>query len=142
MSDTLQNVCVQVATYLRALSGVRAAPDYPPDKIDPFPFVVVYPASGTWEFGVAGEKLGLHVLAVELHVARKDLPRDMQKALDFGDRVPNLLMSKLHNDNKWNGKIDAFGRITYTFGTLGWNGISTLGFKWLVEGVKLRSAIT
>lgn len=143
MADTLQNVCVQVANYLSALTGVRAAPSYAPDKLDPFPFAVVYPGAGVWEFGATpGEKKGLCTIIVEMHVARKDLPKDLEKAMSFGDSVPNLLMSKMVNDNKWNGKIDTFQDITYTFGALGWNGMPTIGYRWTVNGIKLRSNIT
>ncbi len=143
MSDTLQNVCLQVATYLRSLSGVRAAPGYAPDKLDPFPFAVVYPGAGVWQFGATpGEKKALASIIVEMHVARKDLPKDLEKAMAFGDTVPNLLMGKLISDNKWNGKIDTFENITYTFGVLGWNGLMTIGYRWTVNNIKLRSNIT
>lgn len=143
---TLEEVCTQVATYLSTLSGIRAAPAKPPEKLDPLPMAVTYAREGVWEFGAAGVKRGLHVIVVDIHVARKDLPKDVDAAMNFSDSVPNLLMLKNQNDRTasggWNGTISTFERITYFFGPMKWADLDTLGFRFRVEGVKVESAIT
>ncbi len=140
---TLATVIDQVQAYMRTLSGIRAAPDEMPERVNVFPFVIARPGDGTWEFGADGTKKGLHNIVVELHVARKDLPRDIATALPYCDSVPNLLMNKLLNDNKWNGTIDTFRDITYRFTVWEWSPeLKTIGFEFTIHDVKVQSTIT
>jgi hypothetical protein len=138
----LQEAIAKVQTYMAALSGIRAAPAFPPEKLDPFPFSVAYAGGGVWEPGPAGVKTGLHIIVVEVHVARGDLSHAVEKAMSFSDSVPNLLFSKLYNDNKWGGTLDTFQKITYTFGPMKWNDVQTIGFRFKVEGIKMQTAVT
>ncbi len=140
---TLAATIDQVQTYMRALSGIRAAPDEIPERVNVFPFVITRPGTGTWEFGAAGDKKGLHNIVIELHVARKDLPRDIATALPYCESIPNLLMYKLLNDNKWNGTVDTIGSIGYRFMVWDWSPeLKTIGFEFTVNGVKILSAIS
>lgn len=142
VTATLDDATKQAVRYVRALPGVRDAPDYPPEELGNYPFALGYVGGGVWKFGPTGVKKGLHTIVVELHVARKDLSKDIKSAMVFSDSIPNLLMSKLLNDNKWNNTIDTFEQITYTFGSLGWNEVATIGFRFRVEGIKMESATT
>ena len=137
----LETVIAQVQTYVGTLAGIRKAPAQPPDQMNAFPFAITYPSSGRWEMTPAGSKTGLHNIAIEIHIMRKDLPRDFDKALDYSDLLPNLLFLKLKDDNKWNFTIDTFAAISYTFGPLGYGGFETLGFRFIVENVKVQSAV-
>ena len=139
---TLNDAIIQVVRYARTLPGVREAPDYPPESLNSYPFVLGFAGGGVWRFGPAGDKKGLHSITLELHVARKDLPKDVEKSMGFSDSIPNLLMSKLINDNKWNNTIDTFDQISYTFGPLGWGNEPTLGFRFKIENIKMQSTIT
>lgn len=142
MTNTLETAILQVAKYLSVLEGMRKIGERPPETINDFPAFVCYASAGVWEFGAAQDKKGLHTIAIEIHVARKDLPKDIQAAMRWSDVVPNLLFYKLLYDNKWNGTIDTFKRITYTFGGLGWGDAATLGFRFRVEDVKMLSEVT
>jgi hypothetical protein len=139
----LDDAIVQVQTYLAALPGIRQAPAYPTDSAPVFPFVISRPGQGTWEFGPDGTKKGLHNIVIELHVARSDLARDVRQINPFCDSIPNLLFSKLINDNKWNGKISTFRSITYRYMTWDWgNNLMTIGIEFTVNEVKMQNAIT
>jgi hypothetical protein len=138
---SLETVIAQVQTYVATLTGIRKAPSQPPEQMNAFPFAISYPSSGTWRMAPAGSKTGLHNIAIEIHVMRKDLPRDFDKAMDYSDILPNLLFLKLKDDNKWNFTIDTFGAISYTFGPLGYGGVDTLGFRFIVEEVKVQSNV-
>jgi hypothetical protein len=127
-----------VATIVRGVSGVRGAPAAVPEDIAAYPFAVTYASGGVWEFGPAGDKKGLHSVTVELHVARKELPRDVAKAMPFGDTIPNALM----RDPTLGGTASTFGRIRYSFGPLGWGGMDTIGFRFVLEDIKVLSAIS
>jgi hypothetical protein len=143
MANELKNVITQVATYLAALSGIRAAPTAPPENIQGnYPFVITRPDTGTFTTMSAAFKRGEHSIVIELHVARKDLPRDVATAMPFCDSIPNLLMSQLFDD-KWGGTIDTFRDISYRFVSWNWEGgLTTIGFEFTVRGIKIQGAIT
>lgn len=135
---TLQSAIAGAQTIVGAISGIRSAPAYPPEELSVFPFAVAYSGGGTWEFGPAGDKKGLHNIIVELHVQRKDLARDVTAAMAYSDSIPNALML----DTTLGGNASTFGRITYVFGPLGYGGIDTIGFRFTIEAVKIISALS
>lgn len=143
MAVTLQGAIDEVMADLKAaLPTVRSAPDDPPEQVNAFPFMTVHAGSGAWEEGPAGMKKGLHSIVVELHVARAaGLARAVSEALGFAESVPNTIF-KGRNTDRFNGTIDTFDRISYTFGPLSWAGVDTFGWVFKVEGVKQQSAIT
>lgn len=136
MAD-LAEVIERVAFIMASVPGIRRAPISPEEQMNVFPFAVVYPLDGESQFGTPGERLELDSLAVELHVARKDLPRDVQGALPFVDSIPDALMEDMVS-TQWAGTIDTFDIISWTFGPLGWGGMDTLGFRFTVSGIKRR----
>jgi hypothetical protein len=62
-----------------------------------FPFTVAYEGAGTWELS-AGQKRWIGDVIVELHMARKDLPRDVAKAAYYSDKVPNAILKEFTSD--------------------------------------------
>lgn len=144
MASELEKAITQIQKYIATLDGIRAAPAVPPENIGGnYPFVLARPGTGTIGFGPTGVKKALHNIVIELHIARKDLPRDIATALPFCDSIPNLLQYKLLNDNKWNGTVDTFESIAYRFMSWDWEGgIKTVGFEFVVNNVKIQSALT
>jgi len=146
---SLSDAIAMVQNYMLTLTGVRGAPANPPDAINAFPFIVCYSQSGTFAINTPEDKIAIHTLVVEVHVARKDLPRDIAAVMAFCESVPNLLFKKFRDDNKWNATIDGFddqSELRYTFGGLGWGQAqgetaNTIGFRFFVP-VKIRSAIS
>lgn len=141
---TLQAAITQAQTYISALSGIRAAPSTPPERVNVFPFVIARPGSGQIEFGATGTQKGLHNIVFELHIARKgDLPREVALTLPYVESIPNLLMYKLLNDSKWNSTISTFRSISYRFMTWDWSPeLMTIGIEFTVNDVKIESALT
>jgi hypothetical protein len=141
---TLQQVIDEIQADLRTISGIRAAPDEAPEQINLFPFVVAYPGAGRWYSDVPGSKILLASVIVELHVARKDLSRDIVAAMTYAESVPNkLLYAVAHTSgDRFNNTVSTLGEINYTFGPLGWGGMDTFGFRWTITGIKLQSNIT
>ena len=137
MAD-LQHAIAYVQDLMEQIEGIRAHPDYPPEQLNVFPFAVAYSGGGLWEFGPGGTRKGLHTIVLEIHVARKDLPRDTQAAMAFSDTVPNVLLA----NPTLGGNVSTFGQIRYTFGPLGWGGEVTYGFRFFIENVKMETAIT
>lgn len=137
MAD-LQDAINYIQTLMIKLQGIRAAPKYPPEDVSVFPFAVCYPGSGLFEFGPGGTKKGLHNITLEIHVARKDLEMDTRAAMRFSDTVPNILLA----NPTLGGNVSTFGQIRYAFGPLGWAGAPTLGFRFILENVKMEVVIS
>jgi hypothetical protein len=137
---TLDDAITAAIGYVGGLTGIQLAPTEPPEKIGDFPFVAGYPSDGEWIETPAGLKTGLHNVIIELHVARKDLPFDYALAIPYVDSIPNVLMSNL--TSKWAGTISTFDRITYRWGEMEWGSQKTLGLQFIVQGVKIQSAVS
>jgi len=136
---TLQKAIDQIQTEVGAISGIRAAPDEPPDQISVYPFAVCFADNGTYDIGPPEVMTGLHTITLELHIARKDLTRDVQKAMVYAKSIPNAIYKGFTDGNL--AAIATLSTIRYEFGALGWGGIDTLGFRFFIEGVKTQDAI-
>jgi hypothetical protein len=138
----LGDAIAQVQTTVLTVTGIKAAPSVPPEQLSgEFPFSVAYPGEGNWTEAVAGLKQILAAIVVEIHFQRGDLPSDVTAALGYGDSIPNALFKKLGTD-KFGGTISAFSNIRYTFGSMDWGSIKTIGWRFFLEGVKIQSAVT
>ena len=141
---TLEAAIAAIQTSIASISGIRSAPALPPEKMTAgvFPFVVAYPDTGTVEVNTPGEMKFLHNIVIEIHVARKDLPRDVDTLYPYAESVPN----KIFTDVTFGGAIQTFGALSYTFGVLNWGdgdtAIQTIGFRWTMEDVKILYIVT
>ena len=137
----LKDAIAEIIDELQTISGIRYAPDALVESAhDQFPFAVVYPLTGAFVGGPATLMKGLHGINIELHVARKDVPRDFSTVMDLIDEIPWQLM-KLRNDGKLT-HMATFGAITYTFGSLAWAGVETLGVTYTINDTKIEREIT
>jgi hypothetical protein len=135
---TLQDAITQVQTIVSGVSGIRAAPNYPPENINDFPFAVAFPGDGEFDIEMGNLSDGIHNIVVELHVARKDLPRDVATAGAYIDSISLALWSK----PTLSGRIRWFKKISYKFGPLGWGGADTLGIRFTIHGIELATSYT
>jgi hypothetical protein len=141
---TLQQAIAAIQADIRALTGIVAAPDYAPEQVNAFPFCIVYPTSGDFVSDIPGSLVGLHTITIELHIARKDLPRDIAQAMVYVESIPNVLLKTIatQGGDRFGGTISTFERITYDFGPLDWGGTQTVGFRFRLVGVKMQKDIT
>jgi hypothetical protein len=136
----LKDAVAEIIDELQTIPEIRRVPDNPPENNDQFPFCVVYPLTGLYTQGPAKLMKGLHSVNIELHVARKDLPRDFSQVMNVIDEIPYQMMKRL-NDGKWSN-LATFGEIEYTFGPLSWAGVDTLGVTYTITNVKVETAIS
>lgn len=134
--STLQQAIANLQTIIGAIPGIRQAPDTAPEKITQFPFAVAYPESGSIDLRSGGWYKGLHTIVLELHVARKDLPRDIATAMPFIESIP----AALDANPTLNGSVDTIvSPVNYQFQELGWEGdVITLGFRFNIQ-VKINT---
>lgn len=139
---TQENAILAVQAIVGALSGINGAPNYPPEQINDFPFAVAYPGDGEHRVGTlvnnTGERKFLGQIVLEVHVSRADLPSAVQASIGFGDTIPNALLK----DPTLNGTVETFASVTQTFGELDWDQTKTLGYRFILNGVKQQTTIT
>ena len=73
---TPEAVVSRLQVIASTVSGVNAAPDALPDQLALFPAAVSYLESFEEDAGMVGSDNIIYTAVTELHVARKDLPRD------------------------------------------------------------------
>ena len=134
----LQAAIDAIQDLMLTISAIREAPDEPPDTINVYPFAVCFASSGAWTPQSAAWKKGLHTITLQVHWARKDLARDVTKAMALVETIPNLLC----NNPTLAGTVDTIVYpLTYTFGALSWGGVDTIGFDFKIP-VKIQSALS
>jgi hypothetical protein len=133
----LQDAIARIQTLVAAVDGIRASPQYLPEAINIFPYSVCYAGNGSYDFGPSGVMKGLHNIILEIHVARKDLPRDTEKVMDYADSIPLAIM----HDPTLGATVSTIGPITYTFGGMQYGDQLTLGFRFTISNVKLMTTI-
>lgn len=110
------------------VDGVRHAPQYPPEQPNDFPFVVVYPATGTIEWESRNHRIDRYDMIIELHVSRQDLPTEFAEAVSYAEAIPTALKDAEAAGDFTN--IDTYGDMTLTFSAMAWGSAETVGFRW------------
>ena len=136
---SLQAAIEAIQDKILAISGIKAASDYPPENVNQFPFAVTYAASGTFNIATYGRRKGLHTIHCEVHFARANLPTAIELAMPYLESIPNALLA----DPKLNSTVDTINALRYSFGVLDWGGMKEahIGFRLEIE-VKIEEAIT
>lgn len=132
--STVAQVLTAVAGKVATITTIKRAPTYPEEQLNVFPFAVIYASSGDEAGNTPGERISLMTVTIELHVARQDMPRDITKAIPYGDSIPDVFF----NDVTIGGVVSTFEGITWTFGALDWGAQKTLGYRFLINGIKRR----
>ena len=136
---SIKTAVQEVVDELRNISDLRRVPDEPPENNNQFPFVIVYPRVGYYMGGPPGLMTGLHGITIELHIARRDLPRDFSEVMDLFDKIPDELYTSL-KDAEFSA-IATFGNIEYEFGPLSYGGVDTLGVTYTMTEVKIQTIL-
>lgn len=139
MSTALETAIAAIQAKVKALEPtIRNAPDQPPENTSVYPFGITYIRRVTYSQQTGTLRTGLHTAAVEIHVARKDLPRDIASAMPYGETLPVALW----NDLALGGKIAHINAIRGTFGAMKWGDQDTLGWDFEIDFKMLNQGIS
>lgn len=121
--------------HARNLSGMRFAPDEPPESVAFFPFAVSYEQQVDYTSNRMGKVLDNVVarLVTEIHVGRSEYQYDIPKVQPFRDAFVNAIRS----DPSLNGEIQIIENVAVTFGFMEWSQIKTMGYRFTVS-VRLK----
>ena len=137
---TLQQTIDQIQDAVGAISGIRLAPDEPPDSAPTWPIAIAYVQSGVFEPLAAEHMQGLHDIAVDLHVPHKDLSRDVAKLMTYVKAIPNAIYGILYDGTIMTTAL-TFQQISYTLTTGVIAEQPTVVLRYVVEGVKTTDAV-
>ena len=137
----LKDACIEIAEEIRTISGIRNAPDVPPESNDLFPFLLTAPGAGVYQQGPAQVMTALNNIEVELHIKRMaDLSRSFSTAWEYVDQIPYELM-KLLNDGGFS-TIKTFGYIERSrFVAMEYGGVKTVGYLLTITDVKTQTSL-
>ncbi len=120
----------------RAISGIKEAPDSPPENAGQFPFAVTYPRNG--QVDDPGWRKGLHTIFTEFHTSRVLLGSAITATMGYMDAFEDAIA----RDPRLGGTVDTIVfPIRYTFGRMEWNGIPTIGVRYEIT-VKIQTALS
>lgn len=137
MAGELDAAIAEIQSLLKQIPGLKSAPSQPTENASAYPFLIVFADSGTWEKESASQVKGIHTITVEIHVSRKDLPRDIERVLPFGELVKDKLFADANAT--LGGTVDNIvDEVDYTFGPIGYGGVLTIGWQINIP-VKIRS---
>jgi hypothetical protein len=138
MTKSIDDACKEIQTIVLAVSGIQAAPDYPPDKISQYPVSVCFAGSGIVTKEGAGVIRGLHQITLELHYQAKNRAR----AVEVLNPLARLIYRALFNDSNFslNSTVDTINEISYEFGPLGYDSVDTIGYTFSID-VKIRETL-
>lgn len=128
----LNDAVLALMDVVQGVAGIRQAPDYPPDTAGAFPFAVAYLSGGTYTNWTHARPLKQFEgnITLQLHVARRDLPRAVEEVMVFPDRIRNAIAA----DRTLNGKLQGAISTLTVSGLQGfsWGGVDTLGFEFTI----------
>ena len=127
---TPEAVVSRLQVLAATVTGINTAPDALPDQLALFPAAVSYLESFEESAGMVGSDNVIYTAVTELHVARKDLPRDYAVL----DGMAALFVTAVRNDSRSNtagtlGIIaSAIGNASGTLAASSWAAQDTLAW--------------
>jgi hypothetical protein len=136
--STTQDVIAHVQKTIRALAGIGAAPDYPPDSLNVFPFALAYQGASEYKYNTPDDMKTLATIEVEIHFSRQDLSAAIKRAMQYADSIPAALLA----DTTLGGTCSTFELIESSgIIPLNYNGVDTIGIRYSLRNVKLLTTI-
>ena len=133
--STIKGVVDAVQDAVGAVSGIKGAPDYPTEQAPDFPFVTTYPGKLAAIDGSPEQFSAAWDVTVEFHLARKDLPTEVKKSLEFSELLLNAIFAALKV-----GQVAHKG-IEGEFTEMVWGDVQTIGYRFTLRSVKVHTAL-
>jgi hypothetical protein len=138
---TLQAAIAALQALVGAVSGIREAPAILTEVPQVFPCARAYPWEGEWATLSAGTKRGRQTIALDVHVARRDMRYDMAQVYPFVDTIGEVLAE----NPTLSGTVQTIMYpVTWSMRSFQWDQsgqVITLGFRFLIP-VKMDTATT
>jgi len=125
---TLVAICAEVQDVVEVVTGIRFAPDVPPEQqAGADVSAYCWPGTGTTLEITDGQQEARHTLHLYIITPQRNQRSDFARVIALGDTVPRALL----NAPTLSGTVLQINQIRYTFGQLEWSGGRDLG--WMFE---------
>jgi hypothetical protein len=142
MTQDINAAVTYLQTICAGIAGMRQAPAAPTEQ-GQFPFAVSYVSglnSSTQRSH--GSQTNLYEITTEIHVARKDLPRDYASISAFAVLFPSALWGDLNSNSRaLGGHVSTINDLSGSLQPSNWGGVDTLAWTFRI-GVKVMSQWT
>lgn len=130
---TLEGAITYLLAEMLEITDIKAAPNEPPlAASQPFPFVIAYPSSGSYQWTLGTEK-DIHIIALELHIANILDPAPITTATPILKKIKD----KIKADVTLNGQVDTViltesQRVTYEMVFTTYGAVKTVAFQFRI----------
>ena len=138
MSDELDLFITQLTTVLGGMTGVKQAPEHPPEGLNEFPIVICYVVKGRFSYGAGAPCVGVHTIHADVHLGRSVLPSDEEYARPYILRALAAIAGHVH----MHGTCEHCLLNEYQYGRLGYGTTETFGVRLVLEVKILHAGIT
>jgi hypothetical protein len=121
----IRSIKQRLAALARAVDGMRAAPNTPPDAINMFPFAITYRMRARTWGNDATWKSSIKTFAIDIHLSR--LP-DIGRALAAWDEIPEALTQAIVSDEALNDTATCVTEVRDEFRAMNYAGVDTAGY--------------
>lgn len=122
---TLSQIIAAVQDVTGAVTGIRFAPDVPPEQsVINGVIAVCYPAAGMFREITSGREQGEHTLHLLIATPARNLRTDWARIIGLGDTVPRALLA----GGTLTATVLQTNEITYTFGPVEWGDQQLFGW--------------
>ena len=128
--STLVQICAAVQDVVEHVTGIRFAPDVPPEQqAGADVSAYCWPGTGRTVEITDGQQEAHHTLHLFIITPQRNQRTDFARVISLGDTVPRALL----NDPTLAGTVLQIDEIRYTFGQLEWSGGRDLGWQFDVD---------
>jgi hypothetical protein len=123
---TLAAACDGLSTLAGNLSGVRRKYSDPPETVNEFPAVLVYPARGNIDLLSAGMSRSFHVIILDIIQTRQDIAAAVRASMAW----PDLVSAMLRANPTLSGTVSHIASVTYRVGPIRYGSDVLFGVKF------------
>lgn len=129
MAKSITAAVARIQTIMSGVEDMRAAPTQPPDSPNVFPFAASWIGAVETTQPSATLRIRLFTVVTEIHVARKDMARDVAKINPFATSVPDSIWA----DTTLDGAVDTILTCNGALAPSSWAGVETLAWQFLTR---------
>lgn len=138
MADELDNFITELTTVMAAMTGIKGAPENPPEGLNDFPVVVCWIELGRFTYSQAGPCIGMHRVNCDVHLGRSNLPEDEKAARPYILRGLTAIAGNLTMSSTCEHCL----LTDYRYGRLGYGESETFGVRFILDVKIKHSGIT
>lgn len=137
---TLQGAIAELVAVVRAVNGIRHAPDEPAAQLTVWPAAFSYATESASRNQPPDMAHDFHNIQIAVLMPKADYRIMMKTMLPLYEPIRNELFQHRNGDTSTNYKT--FGNITATLGPIDWGGPEVFGWIFTVTNMEIEDILT